>query len=265
MTTENQEVQEVIEENQIEETQEETQEITESADNPPEEGEAESENSEVDEKENARKGFWERQNKYKEQAGEAERLRRENEYLRQQALQAQQQERQQYKDPNEPDLDVYLDNGKSAQEWSRDHRIYLDNLDRQQRSREKLSGDYSSKMKEYSEQSKDIYEYEQAVTRSLGNRSDIAQVIMRSEKAPQLVEALALKPELVDDLMYARDHYELARKIVEIESSVSKKPVFSDAPTPKSQRKGEPVQSTQVDISKMSTAEYRKFRNSQRR
>ena len=265
MTTENQkeEVQEVTE--QVEETQEtqEVSESTESVKNPPGEGEAEKSQAE---KEESKKRFWERQQKYKEQADEAERLKRENEYLRQKALQNQNQEQQAYKDPNEPDLDVYLENGRTAQDWSRDHKRYLDNQDSVAQQQKSLNDSYSDKMKKYSEQSKDIFEYEKAVVRTLNGRSDLAQAIMKSDKAPQLVEAIALKPELADDLLYARDHYELARSMINLENSVEKKPSFSDAPKPKSERKSEPAQSGSVDLSKLdiSFSEYKRQRNRQR-
>ena len=265
MTINNEAVEEVQEVEQETQTQEETQEVaegTENTDNPPAEGKADKSEAE---KEEAKAKFWERQQKYKEKAEETDRLRRENEYLRQQALQFQERETQEYKDPNEPDLDVYFENGRTAQEWSRDHRAYLSQQESFANMQNSLNKRHVEKINEYAKENKDIYAYENAVVNTLNGRGDIAKAIMESEKSPQIVEAIALKPELADELLYARDPYSLARAMIKLEDSVSKKPVLSGAPAPKSQSKGESPQKSYVDISKMTKSEYRKFRNSQRR
>ena len=259
-----QEVEEIVEE-VVEAT--ETEEATEGTDNPPVEGEAEGVESDA-EKKQAREKFWERQNKTKEQAADAERLRRENEYLRQQALQSQQAPhapQQQYVDPNEPDLDTYLENGRTAQNWSRDHHKYLRDQEHVAQSRNNVAQTYNERLKEASKESKDIYAYEDAVTRIIGDRAYIATEIVESESAPAIIEAIALKPELADGLLNARDQRSLTREMIKLENSIKKKPSFSGAPTPKSQSKGEPPQSSSVDLSSVSFSEYRRLRNQQRK
>lgn len=255
MTTENQPVEEV----EPVETQEVEAVETEAPENPPE-GEV-TEQSES-EKQKARDKFWERQNKYKEEAAEAEKLRRENEYLRKMAEQQQAPARPvQQPVTGEP----LLENFDSESEWL---NAVLDHRETKKAQAEKLNNmtkSYGQKLEEYKKVSKDIYAYENEVVRLIGNRPDIAQAIIRSDKAAQIVEAIALDTSKIESLHRSRDPYELASSLISLEQSLNVKPSYSDAPPPKSNPKGEAPQSGHQDVSKMTPAEYRQFRNQQRR
>lgn len=192
---------------------------------------------------------------------EAERLRQENEYLRGlvEKPQAQQPQRQAPSN-NMPQLEDFNTEG----EWL---NAVLDARERQRVVQENVNTKtqtYNQKLSEYAKVNKEIYAYEDEAVRVIGGNPTIAQAIMDSEKAAQIVEAIALDPSKADSLKGSRDHYSLAKSILALESNVGDKPTFSDAPPPVKVSKGEPVVSSKPNLSKMSKAEYIAFRTKQR-
>jgi len=252
MTTENTEEIETEEINAPTEV-EETVEVD--SQEPPE---GEAEYAEAKQKEEARANFRARQQKQRE---EAERLRQENEYLRQQvAPQRVEQPRQPASNSNMPQLEDFNTEG----EWL---NAVLDAREKQRVAQEQIQAKtqtYQQKLSEYAKVNKDIYAYEDEVVRVIGGNPAIAQAIMDSDKAAQIVEAIALDPSKADSLKGSRGHYSLAKNILALESSVGDKPSFSDAPPPAKAPKGEPVVSAKPNLSKMTKAEYIAFRQKQR-
>jgi len=247
---------------EVTETPQETQEVandtSESQEQPPE---GEVVDAEAVRKQEADANFKARQQKRRE---ESERLKQENEYLRklvqptQQAQPVQQQAQQPVN--NMPQLEDFNTEG----EWL---NAVLDAREQQrvvQQEAQTKSQTYAQKLKEYEKVNKEIYSYEDEAVRVIGGNSVIAQAIMDSDKAPQIVEAIALDPSKAEALNNSRDHYSLAKNILALENSVGDKPTFSDAPPPKGIPKGEPVVSSKVNTANMSKAEYFEYRRKQR-
>jgi hypothetical protein len=256
LTEENTEVTEVEQEvtdveTQVEDTQEEaTEEITEET---PSEDEAE--DPEAIAKEQKKEGFWKRQQKLKE---DAERLRQENEYLKTMANKPppQQQARQEYiPNPNEPILNDYLDRDLTPEQWSRDHRAFLDQEEKAKAQQRTLATTYEQRLKDYAEVNKDIYAYEQDVARNVS--PVVASAIMDSENSAQIIEALALDPTKYQELNNSRDMFQLAKNILKIEGGITSTPSFSNAPKPVKKLKGEPVVGSKSDnLALLSKEEY---------
>jgi hypothetical protein len=257
LTEENTEVTEVEQEvteveTQAEDTQEEaTEETTEET--PPEEGEAD--DSEATAKAQAKEGFWKRQQKLKE---DAERLRQENEYLKTMANKPppQQQAKQEYiPNPNEPILNDYLDNDLTPEQWSRDHRAFLDQEAQAKAQQRTLATTYEQRLKDYAEVNKDIYAYEQDVARNVS--PVVASAIMDSENSAQIIEVLALDPTKYQELNNSRDMFQLAKNIIKLEGGTKGTPSFSNAPKPVKKLKGEPAIGSKSDnLSLLSKEEY---------
>jgi len=247
------ETQEVIETPQVEEQQgEETAEVQ------PEIA------AEEARKEEARKAFAERESRRQKEL----RLERENEYLKKIVTQqvapqnaVPQQVRRQ--DPNEPKLDNYFAEGRTAEDWSRDHRLYIENEIERSRSIGNTKKQIDDKLNEYAKTNKDIFAYENALSSMV--TPAVASAIINCEQLGGVIEALALDEDKVCALNAITDPYKLSREIIKIEESLRKKPVFSGAPRSPEVSKGKAPQSGGVDISNMSKAEYKKLRNSQRR
>jgi len=253
LTTENTEELEA----EVIDTPEEVEETVdgESQEVPPE---GEAQDAEAIQKEQARANFRARQQKQKE---EAERLRLENEYLRQQvAPQRVEQPRRPSFNSNMPQLEDFNTEG----EWL---NAVLDAREEQRVVQEQIqtkTQTYQQKLNEYAKVNKEIYEYEDEAVRVIGGNPAIAQAIMDSDKAAQIVEAIALDPSKANGLKMSRDSYSLAKSILALENSVGGKPTFSDAPPPAKAPKGEPVVSSKPNLAKMSKAEYIAFRQKQR-
>jgi hypothetical protein len=260
MTEENQPVEEVETEpvTQPENTEEVEAPETET------EGETPEPSTEIDEKEKARKHFEERQSKREM----LERTQRENEYLKEELKRRTQpeapQQPQRNFDPNLPDLDRYLEEGKTAQEWGVDFHNYQESAKKQASQRYEVENTFSGRMEEYSKNTSEIYEYAKAVDRMV--LPAVQESILLSEKAPELIEKLALYPEVSKELNNSRNVYELAKKISKLEAEFEKEktPPVSGAHKPI-----DTVKSTspapKVDISKMSGAEYREHMNNKRK
>ena len=255
MTTEAQQDDLEPEVTETEEPQEVATESDESREVPPE---GEAVDAEANEKEQARANFRARQQKQKE---DAEKLKQENEYLRQLVNPpVQAQPKQQAPVNNMPQLEDFETEG----EWL---NAVLDARETQrvtQRAVQEKNQTYAQKLQEYSKVNKEIYAYEDETVRVINGNPELARAIMESEKAPQIVEAIALDPSKADSLKGARDHYSLARSIIALENSVGDKPTFSDAPPPAKVGKGEPVVSSKPNLSKMTKAEYIAHRQKQR-
>lgn len=251
MTEENTEVTEVEQEVAEVETQEEaTEETTEET--PPEEGEAE--DPEAIAKAQKKEGFWKRQQKLKE---DAERLRQENEYLKTMANKPpQQQAKQEYiPNPNEPILNDYLDRDLTPEQWSRDHRAFLDQEEKAKAQQRTLATTYEQRLKDYAEINKDIYAYEQDVARNVS--PVVASAIMDSENSAQIIEVLALDPTKYQELNNSRDMFQLAKNILKLEGGITSTPSFSNAPKPVKKLKGEPVVGSKADnLALLSKEEY---------
>lgn len=234
---------------------------------------ADSEQSETDtaaeeaRKEAARKGFEER----KAKRAREEQLKAENEYLKsivsRVATQPQQQQQAQpqqvYNDPNEPKLEIYFANGRSAEEWSRDHRVYLESEMQKQQHVMTAQKTIASKIEEYSKVNKDIFEYERELAAMV--TPAVAAAIVASDKIGELIEKLVLDDESIARLNAIQDPYRLSREIIKIEETLTKKRNISGAPNPPSTTKSKAPQGSGSDISTMSKAEYRAFRNNQRK
>ena len=238
MTTENQTEEPEV----IEETPQETQQVTE--------GEAEV----------ARANFQKRQQKQKQ---DAERLKQENEYLRTLVNQQPQRQQQAPQQPQVSDM-PQLENFETEGEWI---NAVLDAREQKRVVKQQIDAKtqtYTQKLDEYAKVNKDIYAYEEEAVRVIGGNSVVADAIMRSEKAPLIVEAIALDPSKAEQLNRARDPYSLAQSILALEGSVGETPAFSDAPPARDTPKGETVISTKVDLSKLSKADYIAHRQKQR-
>jgi len=264
MTNENNEVEEQEVETEV--TEEETQEVAEesgegeSTGDPSEEGEAESVKAE---KEKAQAGFWQRQQQRKEETErlrlENERISREREHFRQLAEQRQAQPTR-----SAPQL-LPLENFETETEWLYANMQALKEQEQRQGAVKAKTQTYEQKLNEYKQVSKDIYAYEQEVAEILKDtgRLDIADAIMESDKAAQIVEAIALDPTKIEPLLNARSAYGLGAGIARLESSLIEKPSISNAPKPKKLPKGEPTQSTSRNPVNMSKAEYFEMRRKQ--
>jgi hypothetical protein len=216
-------------------------------------------------KEEARKRFAERESRREE----LERLKRENEHLRaiaqQQPVRSQevsQPQRQYIPDPDEPKLDAYFDAGKTAEEWSRDHRAYLDYSEAKKREVYKVHDDVASRLKKYSKVNKDIFKYEVALSKMV--TPELAKGIINCDNLGEVVEALALDEDKVYALNQIRDPFKLSRELLKLEASLKKKPSISGAPKPITSVKGT-ITNSGIDLADISQDEYRKYRNSQRR
>lgn len=256
-----------VEEVQAEEvTQEETLEVeqpyTETVEETPEPS------TEIDEesnqKEEARKHFQERQSRRERE----EQLQRENEYLKEQLnggtrQQQPQRQQQQYVDPSEPDLDVFLENGYTAQQFFKSHRQWEKETEQKAFAENEVITSYSQQMLKYSKSVPDVYEYAKEADRLVVPA--VQDAILRSSNAPEIIEKIALDPKYAKELNSSRDVFDLARKIAKFENSQPKvKASVSSAPRPPSTPKSEPVITAQTDISKLSHAEYAKYRDAQR-
>lgn len=210
------------------------------------------------------KRFEERESRRLKEA----RLERENEYLKKMVSQqvtpqstVPQQPRRQ--DPNEPKLDNYFAEGRTAEDWSRDHRLYIEQEIERSRSIGNTKKQIDDKLNEYAKTNKDIFTYENALSSMV--TPAVAAAIINCEQLGGVIETLALDEDKVYALNAITDPYKLSREIIKIEESLRKKPVFSGAPRSPEVSKGKAPQSGGVDISAMTSAEYRKFRNSQRK
>jgi len=218
---------------------------------------------ETKQKEEARQHFQERQTRRERE----EQLQRENEYLRQQLMgggqnsqlpQQSQQPTQQYQASNEPDLDVYLENGYTAQQFFKAHREWEKKEDARASAEHEVVSTYAQQMKSYAESVPDVYAYAKEADRLVAPA--VQDAILRSAKAPEIIEKIALDPKYATELNNSRDVFDLARKIAQFENSQPKvKASISSAPRPPSTPKSEPVITAQTDISKLSHAEYAKY------
>lgn len=228
--------------------------------------------AEIDEeavqKEEARKHFQERQSRReREEAKE-----RENEYLRQQlqALQSQQpvaQNRQPQappQDPNRPNFDEYLENGYTAQQFYDDSRAYEKRQEAKDNAENEVIQSYSSQMAEFAKNVPDVYNYAKEADRLVAPA--VQDAILRSTKAPEIIEKIALDPKFANELNNSRDVFDLGRKIAKFELDQPKvKASVSSAPRPPSTPKSGAVISDQSDLSTLSSAEYAKVRQEQRK
>lgn len=225
---------------------------------PPQEGEAKAEETkEPQTREEAKNGFFERQKR------EKERLQQENEYLRKLAYQQSQPQQVQQPQQAQQKQELGLEDFQSEDEWFEYKLNQRERARSQQNEINNLTSSYQQKLNNYSKDNKEIYEYENYVSSLVS--PEVARAIMQSEKAPQIVEALALDPEKARELNYSQNHYDLARKMVNLETSMEEKPRFSNAPPPPSMPKSDPVQSGSINMANLSKDEYRKLRNEQRK
>lgn len=260
MTTENEtivdpEVHEVEEMN----TNEETTQETPSTDEAPE-----ATKSEEETKQN-RAGFWQRQQNMRE---ESERLRQENEYLRKLAIQNQAPTAPQtpvQADPSQPNLDVYLEQGRTPEEWASDNFVYLKQKDEKVNRVARVQTNFSHRMQAYSKNVPDIFQMAKDI--DTATIPAVQEAILNSEAAPQIIQRIHENPELAEKLNNSGTLINLGANIKEIELMSVKevKQTFSGAPKPAIQPKGEPIQSGSVDLSKMSKAEYIAYRQNQRK
>ncbi len=225
---------------------------------PPQEGEAKAEETkESQTKEEAKNGFFERQKR------EKEKLQRENEYLRKLAYQQTQTQQVQQPKQSQYNQELGLEDFQTEDDWF-EYKLNQREMQRQQQNEiNNLKGGYEQKLTDYSKLNKEIYEYEDYVSKIVS--PNVARAIMQSDKAPQIVESLALDPEKARDLNCAQSEYDLARKMVALEGSIDEKPRFSNAPPPQSTPKSDPVKSGSINMANLSKAEYRKLRNEQRK
>jgi len=216
---------------------------------------------EAKQKEEARKHFTERQSRRERE----ESKERENEYLRQQlqALQQPQQAKQQNVDPNKPDFDMYLENGYTAQQFYEDSRAYEKNIESKASAENEVINSFSSQMADFAKNTPDVYDYAKEADRLVGPA--VQDAILRSTKAPEIIEKIALDPKFADELNRSRDIHDLSRKIARFEMDQPKvKASVSSAPRGPSTPKSQPTVSAQTDLSNLSYAEYAKYRREQR-
>ena len=218
---------------------------------------------ETTQKEEARKHFQERQSRRERE----EQLQRENEYLRQQlAPQAKQSQQpvQQNVDPNEPDLDVFLENGHTAQQFFKAHRAWEREAEQRASAENEIVSSYSQQMEAYEKNVPDVKAYAREAERIL--IPAVQDAILRSSKAPEIIEKIALDPKYANELNNSRDVFDLSRKIAQFEMSQPKvKAPVSSAPRGPSTPKSEPVISAHDDLSNKTSAEYAAIRNAQRK
>lgn len=240
---------EVIEETQeLEATETETQdELT------PEQSETE----EVDSQKEQNQLNYERRKRIQAEK-ERQLAIQENERLRQQAPVSPNQYTQQQHvgDPNEPNLDRYLEEGKTAEQWSRDHHGYLNQQAKVQEQSKKVAQTYEQQLAEYAQKNPAIYDYENDVSRLV--TPEVAQAIVRSPKSAELVEKIALDVSLARQLN-GLDIHGISRKLIELEG-VTKKPSISSAPDTIKTPKKKTV-SSGVDKNSMTPREYREYMN----
>jgi hypothetical protein len=260
MTTVNEETAPEVQEVQEEVTQE-TQE-QEVAETPTEEVEAEEAVKSEEEVKNSREGFWERQNRRKE---ENQKLKEENEYLRKLAMNQQPTHTQPSTpqvDPYEPTLDSYLEQGKTADEWAVDKFAYLESKKQKKQEVSTVQSNYAKNIQEYSKKEPQIFNKAKDV--ETVTIPAVQEAILMSNNPAEIIDAIHRNPDIADDLNNSRNVFELAGKLANIKIE-EKKPTFSGAPKPISQPKGDPIQSGHADLSKLSKAEYIKVRNEQRK
>jgi len=268
MTQETQEVQEVETtevETQVVETEEvKTEEPTQEGEPAAQEAEAPEATKSEEDKKQDRAGFWERQKRQKDKLTQ---LEEEKEYFRKLAMQAQQpvqavQPNTQV-DPYMPNLDTYLENGRSMEDYLNDRDAYIEQKRQQAETINSAKATYSQKMEEYAASVPDVYNMARDV--ETVTIPAVQQAIMRARQPGQIIQRIHEDPSLASKLNGSIDVFDLANKIAEIESKQPNiKQTFSSAPKPQSQPKGEPIQSGRPDPSKMSKAEYFEWRNSQR-
>ena len=220
---------------------------------------------EAKQKEEARKHFTERQSRRERE----EKLERENEYLRQQLMggnnqaQQSQQPTQQAGDPNEPDLDAFLENGYTAQQFFKAHKAWEKDTDEKASAENEVISSYSSQMAEFAKKVPDVYNYAKAADRLVSPA--VQDAILRSTKAPEIIEKIALNENFARELNSSRDLHDLSRKIARFELDQPKvKAPVSSAPRGPSTPKSQPTISAQTDLSTLTHAEYAAFRRSQR-
>jgi hypothetical protein len=118
-------------------------------------------------------------------------------------------------------------------------------------------------MAEFAKNVPDVYEYAKAADRLVAPA--VQDAILRSTKAPEIIEKIALDERFADELNKSRDIHDLSRKIARFEMDQPKvKAPVSSAPRGPSTPKSQPTVSAQTDLSNLSYAEYAKYRREQR-
>lgn len=158
-----------------------------------------------------------------------------NERLRQQVQQQVQpqqpaQQNAPVGDPNSPNLDLYLEQGKSTEEWVQDSYSYMDSKKVATTQRQTVVNTYTDRLREFAKTDPNIYDYDVDVSRIAAPH--VAQAILNSEMGPQIVREMALDPALATKLNGFNDIHSLTREIIALEDRAKVKPSVSNAPEP---------------------------------